>query len=148
NLQSRYQTAADIRADLQKLKVEVDPRRSRWWEFVVGVALCIAIVTLWAIRRQPQSQPVTPEIRMRQLTANPTENPASGGIISPNGRYLAYTDTKGLQVKLLDTGETRDLVVPEELKDQKLDWTCAAWFPDSKRFLANTLPSEKKRSDL
>jgi eukaryotic-like serine/threonine-protein kinase len=148
NLQSRYQTAAEIRADLKKLKVEVDPRRSRWWGVVVGVALCIAIATLWAIRRQPQSQPVIPEIRMRQLTANPTENPASGGIISPDGRYLAYTDTKSLHVKLLDTGETRDLVIPEELKDQKLDWTCGPWFPDSTRFLANTLPSEKNHRDL
>src|SRR4029077_11828638 len=110
--------------------------------------LCIAIATLWTIRRQPQSQPGTHEIRMRQLTANSSENPASDGRISPNGRYLAYGDTKGLHIKVLDTGETRDLVLPDKLKDQKLAWSCGAWFPDSTKFLANTLSSEKNYRDL
>jgi serine/threonine protein kinase len=148
NLQSRYQTAAEIRAELLKLKTDAEPRRSRWWAVAAGVVLCIAITIGWAIRRQSQSHPLTPEIRMRQLTANSRENPTSDGSISPNGRYLAYSDTKGLHIKLLDTGETRDLVLPDNLRDQKLAWSCGAWFPDSTKFLANTLPSEKKHSDL
>ena len=84
---------------------------------------------------------------MRQLTANSSENPTSDGRISPNGRYLAYSDTKGLHIKLLDTGETRDLVLADNLRDQKLAWSCGAWFPDSAKFLANTLPSEKNLRD-
>jgi serine/threonine protein kinase/Tol biopolymer transport system component len=146
--QSRYQTASEIRADLQKLEIEAEQRRSRLWLVLPGVALCIAIAVLWAIRRQPQSQPLTPEIRMRQLTANPNENPPHTGAISPDGKYLAYTDAKGLHIKLLDTGELRDVLVPDEAKDQKLDWTCGAWFSDSTRFLANTLPSEKNLRNL
>ena len=114
---------------------------------VVGVALSIVIATLWAIQRQPQSHSVTAEIRMRQLTVNLRDNPASDGRISPNGRYLAYGDTRGLHIRLLDTGETRDLVLPENLRDQKLAWSCGAWFPDSTRFLANTVPSEKNLRD-
>jgi eukaryotic-like serine/threonine-protein kinase len=147
NLQSRYQTASEIRADLQRLKVETASRRYALWAVAAGVALCIAIAILWGIGQQPQSHPVTPEIRMRQLTANSSENPTSDGRISPNGRYLAYSDTKGLHIKLLDTGETRDLVLPQNLRDQKLAWSCGAWFPDSTKFLANTLPSEKNLLD-
>jgi Tol biopolymer transport system component len=49
---------------------------------------------------------------------------------------------------VLDTGETRDLVLPDNLRDQKLAWSCGAWFPDSTKFLANTLPSEKIYRDL
>jgi len=120
NLQSRYQIAAEIRADLQKLKIETEPRRSAWWAVAAGFALCIAIAILRAIGRQPPSHTLTPEIRMRQLTANSSENPASDGRISPNGRYLAYGDTKGLHIKLLDTGETRDLALLDHLRDQKL----------------------------
>ena len=85
---------------------------------------------------------------MRQLTANSSENPASDGRISPNGRYLAYGDTKGLHIKVLDTGEISDLVLPDNLRDQKLVWSCGAWFPDNTKFLANTVPSEKNYRDL
>jgi serine/threonine protein kinase/Tol biopolymer transport system component len=146
NLQSRYQTAAEIRAELQKLKVEAELRPSRWWAVAAGVGLCIAIVTLWTMRRQSQPLPVTPEIRMRQLTANPNENPAHNGVISPDGKYLAYTDAKGLHIKSLDTAEVRDVLAPEAV-NQKLGWTCGAWFPDSTRFLANAVPSEKNLRD-
>ena len=147
NLQSRYQTAAEIRADLQKLRQEAKRRRSGWWAVAASVVLCIAVTIGWAIKPQSQSRLLTPEITMRQLTANSSESPTSDGKISPNGRYLAYSDTKGLHIKLLDTGETRDLVLPDNLRSQKLAWSCGAWFPDSTKFLANTLPSEKNHRD-
>jgi eukaryotic-like serine/threonine-protein kinase len=146
--ETRYQNAADISADLLRLKNEAEPRRSRWWAMIAGVtALFMVVSIIWLISRQPQAPPVVPEIRMRQLTVNSAENAVRGGMISPNGQYLAYTDAKGLNIKLIETGETRDVPVPEEIKSQNLEWQCAAWFPDSTRFLANTIPAQKNGSE-
>jgi len=58
-------------------------------------------------------------------------NPVSGGAISPNGGSLAYSDSKGVHVKHLDTGETRDVRTGP-------GWNVTAWFPDNDRILANT----------
>ena len=57
---------------------------------------------------------------MRQLTTNSErESGRSNGAISPDGKYLAYIDTRGLHLKSIDTGETRTVPKPEVLKDQK-----------------------------
>jgi serine/threonine protein kinase len=145
---ARYQTSAEIRDDLQTLREEIGPRRSRWWGMASGAtALFIAIAILWLIKRQPQELLVVPEIRMRQLTANPGENAVQGGMISPNGKYLSYVDAKGLHIKLIDTGEIHDVSLPEEVKGQNLEWNCAGWFPDSTQFLANALNAGKNGSE-
>ena len=39
---------------------------------------------------------------------------------------------------LLATGETQTIPEPESLKGRSVDWTIAAWFPDSTRLIANT----------
>ena len=59
------------------------------------------------------------------------------GSISPDGKYLAYSDTKGIYVKLNETGEIRIVPQPVELKDRNVGWECASWFPDSNGFVAN-----------
>ena len=45
-----------------------------------------------------------------------------GGAISPDGKYLAYSDLKGMHIKLIETGETRAVPQPEALKDQNVEW--------------------------
>src|SRR5207244_661712 len=45
------------------------------------------------------------EITQRQLTSNPSERSLIWAAISPDGKYLAYTDANGLYLRLLDTGE-------------------------------------------
>jgi eukaryotic-like serine/threonine-protein kinase len=145
NVQARYQAATEIRADLESLKsATIKGRRAKWWALAAGAsAMFITTAVFWMIRREPQAPPVVPEISMRQLTANSDDNPAVGGMISPNGRYLAYSDSKGLHIKVMDTGETRDVPIPEEVKGQKSGWACGAWFPDSTWFLANVVSTEK-----
>ena len=143
NREARYQTASEMRSDLEALKQEIELKRpARWREVAVGVVLVgmIASATLWFAERQSSSLQALPDLKLRQLTTNSTENPVITGTISPDGRYLAYSDPKGIYVKLIQTGETKAIPQPNVFKEGKVDWEISWWFPDGKRFLANAHP--------
>lgn len=148
--EARYQTAAEICANLETLQRQSARKRlPRAWVVGLGVAAAIAItVVLFVLNKPPKTVSVAPEIKMRQLTANSSENPVTNGAISPDGKYLAYIDTRGLHLKLIDTDETRTVPRPEALMDQRVKWEVVAWFPDSTRFLVNIQPSTEERSSV
>jgi eukaryotic-like serine/threonine-protein kinase len=135
----RYQTASQMLADLEALQGRLAPRQlPRAWAAGLGIAAAILIATFAVVlMKKPRTVSVVPEIKLSQLTINSSENPVIGGAISPDGKYLAYSDTRGLHIKLLDTGETRMVPKPEALKDQSVKWEVGFWFPDSTRFLTN-----------
>jgi serine/threonine protein kinase len=141
---TRYQTAAELRADLEAVKQKMQPGRSvaRRRELAAGVVvvLLIASAAFWFAKRQSPSKNPPPELKLRQLTTNSSENAVGTGTISPDGRYLAYTDRKGMHIKLIESGETHTIPQPEELKSNWVDWEIGPWFPDGKRFLANAHP--------
>ena len=143
--QARYQSAAEIRADLESLKVDAKPRRSRWWAAAAGVtALCVVILGFWSARRRPQLQPI-PEVKARQLTVNSSDNRVMNGVISPDGKFLAYVDLEGIHLQVVDTGETRAIPVPDELRNQRVEFGCTTWSPDSIHFLCNAHPATADR---
>jgi serine/threonine protein kinase len=143
--EARYQSASDMRADLESLKREIAPgSRTRWREMAAAgvILLFITSVFFWFSRRQSASEILPPDMKLRQLTTNPPENPVTSGAISPDGKYLAYSDTKGMHIRLIETGETRAVPHPDELKGKSVDWgIIPQWFPDSTRFLANSNPA-------
>ena len=79
---------------------------------------------------------------MRQLTSNSAENPVGSGEISPDGKYLAYTDRTGMHIKLIETGESQTVPEPEALKGRGMAWEIGPWYPDSTRFFANAHPGD------
>jgi Tol biopolymer transport system component len=97
------------------------------------------------LMKKPKTVSVAPEIKMRQLTTNSSENPVAGGAISPDGKYLAYIDTRGLHLKFIDTGETRTIPKSEVVKDQSMQWEVGPWFPDGTRLLINVRPSSAEQ---
>ena len=62
----------------------------------------------------------------RRLTANPDDAPVTGGVISPDGKYLAYSDPTGLYLRQVDGGETVPVSLPKGF-----DALPESWFPDS-----------------
>ena len=80
--------------------------------------------------------PLQPQLKQRQITTNVNESAVLDGAISPDGKYLAYSDAAGMYLKLMTTGEVRSLPSPEELKGHHVDWDMG-WFPDSSRLVAN-----------
>jgi eukaryotic-like serine/threonine-protein kinase len=145
NRDARYQTVSELRADLEILKREMEPRNPLRWLAMVGApvfALLVVGAFFWFGKRQLVSTPVPPDIKFRQLTINSSENPVTSGAISPDGKYLAYSDAKGMHIKVVGTDEMQRVPQAETLKNDKVTWEIipTGWFPDSKRFVANAHP--------
>ena len=162
----RYHTAADLRADLKRLKRGTESARNlnassqlagrsssdisavrrkirRNWPWVAGGLMALSLIAgsvYWLKERQPS---VPREIKFRQLTFNSAENAIKTSAISPNGKYLAYIDGRGIQIRLLETGDTHLVPEPKALKGANPEWEFpwAAWLPDSTRFLVNAHPA-------
>ncbi len=120
----RYQSAQELHSDLRRLQRDTQsgtapamarPRRRRWWAPAgAAAALILLSIAAWNLEwfSRGADAPV-PNLNPRQLTANPPGNFVSRLAISPDGRYLAYSDLDGIYLRLVDGGETRKLPVPE-----------------------------------
>src|SRR5262249_47679319 len=119
----RYQHAADIRADLKRLKRDSESGRTstiiqrkpsyfglgRWLLAIAFVA--VAVGALFVLRSgRPQLS--RPEIKQRRVTANPADNPVDAPVVSHDGKYLAYADKEGIRIKLLQNGEIQTIPPP------------------------------------
>jgi DNA-binding winged helix-turn-helix (wHTH) protein/Tol biopolymer transport system component len=105
------------------------------------VVLGVVGTVLWRSRVSRHTQSAVAEPKITQLIANSFENPMTSSAISPDGKYLAFTDnTRRMRVRLMETGETHTIPEPESLRANSVDWAIAAWFPDSTRFIANARP--------
>lgn len=140
--EARYQTASELRTDLQLLKLEIEPKsRTVRQAVAVGVVAAVLITGagLWYLNRKILKPAAVHVLKLRQLTINSGENGVNGGAISPDGKYLAYADQKGMHLRIMETGETRSILQPDDFKNVNVDWEVLAsgWFPDSSRFLVN-----------
>jgi serine/threonine protein kinase len=146
--EARYQSAAEIRADLEILKRQMETRHlPRSWVVAPGgvVVLLIIGAAFWSARHG-QSSPALPDLKLRQLTINSSENPVTGGAISPDGKYLAYTDDRGMHIKQVGTDGAQSVPQPEGLKSGEVKWDTPAWFPDGKHFFVNAHPASESQS--
>jgi Tol biopolymer transport system component len=134
-----------MRADLEDLQRQLVPKPlpRAWAIALIAAGVVFLGILMFLLSRPTKTISVAPEIKLRQLTTNSAENPVMGGAISPDGKYLAYSDLKGMHIKLIETGETRAVPQPEALKDQNVEWALGAWFPDGTRFLAASRPAEQ-----
>ena len=125
NRERRCQSAAEMREELLQLQEKAHSSR---WAIAGALALSlVAFVLLWFATPQ---RSLPPEIKETQLSANSSENAVTSSALSPDGKYLAYSDRKGVHLKLIATGET------QTLSQTSSEWYFA-WFPDSTRFLAS-----------
>jgi serine/threonine protein kinase len=128
----RYQSASELRADLKRLKRDMDSaemravlgttsatKPPRWRNlYMLSIAAAVVIISLavlFAIRGWRGSQVGSEQAmpRQRSVTTNPPENPVYAAAISPDGRYVAYADYTGVFLRLLESGETHSLPLPE-----------------------------------
>ena len=143
----RYQSASDVRTDLETLKQAASSARKRNIRLLATVAvIALLLVAGSALWFGKQARSSLPELRVRQLTFNSSENPVKvSSSISPDGKYLAYSDYRGSHVKLLETGETNNLNLPNEFQSNP-NWQMVQWFPNGARLLgdmvAHPLPQQ------
>ena len=86
--------------------------RRRRWPIAVGIAavLLVGVVIGFHAAKQIFS---APRAQVRRFTANPAEAPVLNGVISPDGKYLAFSDNTGLYLRQIDTGETHAVPLPQ-----------------------------------
>jgi len=147
--EARYQSAAELRADLESLRQDLlpKPHTLRWLGAAAGILAILVVSTVVWIKKRPLA--ALPELKLRQLTFNSPENPVQGGAISPDGKYLAFSDTRGMHIQIVDTGEVRTVPPPDLPKGAGVNWEIlhASWFPDSTRFIANAHPVDENGSE-
>ncbi len=150
NRNTRYQTAAELRADLEAVKQDMRPRRTVAWPVLAGgiFVISLALAFFWFSRHKQPPIETLQDPKLRQLTVNSFENSVTGGAISPDGKYVAYSDAKGIRFQLVATGETRVIPQAEDHKGKQVNWEIVGtWFPDSTRFVVNSHPVAEAQND-
>jgi Tol biopolymer transport system component len=130
-----------MHSELRSMQDELAPRyRLMRWVAAFGSAAVLAVIAVivWVARFRPLPLQADVQVRYRQITTNSPENPVASGAISPDGKYLVYSDLKGLHVKVLETGEARSIPQPAELDPKSVTWEIIwRWLADGTRFVAN-----------
>jgi serine/threonine protein kinase/Tol biopolymer transport system component len=147
NRELRYQTAAEMVAELKGIlkAIQAAPAapvnatairggslrfaRSVFLVFVSALLLALVLIGWNRWVHAPRG-----EFRQIQLTTNSGDTRVWSAAISGDGKYLLYSDNR-INIKSLDTGETRDIPNPPEFGKSHIFWEFI-WFPDSVRFLA------------
>lgn len=110
-------------------------------KLIFGTALALGIVLIIApgVRERGHLPSLS---KVRQLTSNSSEVPVRTAAISPDGKYLAFSDIRGLHIKNIETGESSAVPFSQSPAGERVDWQIMSWFPDGKSFLANIAPFE------
>jgi serine/threonine protein kinase/Tol biopolymer transport system component len=109
----------------------------RRWAPLVGAVLALiaaGLAAAWFLAHRSPQPP--PELKQTRLTFNSSEDPVESGVISPDGTYLAYSDSAGIHLKLLSSGEQRLIPRPAAVP-AGAEWWVQSWFPDGAHLLAN-----------
>jgi eukaryotic-like serine/threonine-protein kinase len=168
----RYQSAAELAADLKRLRRDflpdtpasaIAPSKSpraairrwflavsrkglgpklSWWAALSTLAVLLLI--FFTIQRRFWQSAKEARLRtQKRLTANAEEDPVRTAVISPDGAYLAYSDATGSYLKQIATGETHALALPKGIGGHPV-----AWYPDSNHFLLQWFASAEEDPNL
>lgn len=113
--------------------------------FIAAAMLTLGVIIGLAIAYWPHTSTrvKVPQIRQRRLTANPEDDPVRGAVISPDGKYLAFSDNTGIYLREIDTGETHALPIPKGFSAVPM-----AWYPDGTHLIAATVNGPYSQSGL
>ena len=132
--------------DLQETKVPsaqlVVARRTRsqWLTgSLLAAAVLIVFIIVWITLHASRNHP---KLRVQQLTTNVAENSIWHSALSADGKYAAYGDLAGIQVRLISTGESHLLSRPASLSGGDA-WFPAAWSPDGTRLFATSITASE-----
>jgi Tol biopolymer transport system component/DNA-binding winged helix-turn-helix (wHTH) protein len=117
--------------------------RSRMWILgLVGTVVIVVVAVLFGrLSRKPvnsqfgshmSSDMLTVVPFEHKLTSNSPENSVNSAAVSPDGKYLAYSDNTGIYLKLIRTGEVHAVPLPPKFSARVDDW-----FPDGSRLLVS-----------
>jgi DNA-binding winged helix-turn-helix (wHTH) protein/Tol biopolymer transport system component len=118
--------------------------KSSWmkWFAIPALALMVIVISVrWFEARRSNPNPLE-NIKQRRLTSNSSENAVGSGVLSPDGRLLAYSDVIGIHIQQIDTGRVRDILMPESFRSSPQSWVLVnTWMRDGSAIVANATPS-------
>ena len=111
------------------------------------IALCavaiIAPVAIFLIRRARHGAPTEHPVTEQRLTSNSPEAPVEYAVVSPDGKYVAYSAPGGLYLRVIASGETRHWDVPKDFSAIP-----NSWFPDGTHLLVTRLEGIPTKASL
>ena len=110
--------------------------RRRQYLVAAGIALLLgAAAVLWSVLHQ--SAPGPSELVERRVTFNSSASEVASAVISPDAKYLAYSDNPGIHIRLLSTGEER-LIPASAMAPAGAYLSVDSWFPNGTELLGHT----------
>ena len=108
------------------------------WMAIAFLSAATIAVLIWILWRHPSR---TTEVVERKLTANSSDNGVTSAAVSPDGKFLGYSDNTGLYLKEIRTGETHRVTLPQNFSAEVDDW-----FPDGSHLLVHHDDQPRKQS--
>src|SRR5882762_2401397 len=130
-----YRFIAPVNGSSTQSGIEIAPAPERrsfllTHRFAIAfLSLIVIAVLVWALRPHPSRHK---EVAERKLTTNSPENGVTSAAVSPDGKYLAYSDNTGIYLKLIRTSETHPVPLPPNFSANVDDW-----FPDGSHLLVS-----------
>ena len=90
--------------------------------FIIVGLVAVALAIFAFLRTDSKTSHLLVEQR---ITSNPEEDPVEGAVLSPEGKYVAYSDSTGVYFREIATGETHPLPLPAGQ-----EWAPTSWYPD------------------
>ncbi len=158
NGSSFTQTASTVVSPVSTPDSKLEPPVGQWKHgaiaaHVAAIVLVAATVLFYKNSRLAQTRvgrllhtigrPAHPAMSERQLTANPDDTPVTSAIISPDGKYLAYTDSTGFYLRQVDNGETHPVPLPKGFEA-----IAESWFPDGTHLVVSRVKTPQGSPSL
>jgi DNA-binding winged helix-turn-helix (wHTH) protein/Tol biopolymer transport system component len=129
-------TSSPANADEQKQRSSGSRKKSTGLLYaglvaaVFGILLAGSLVRRMVNRRDLVGHAVAHQATEQRVTSNPPDAPIKFAIVSPDGKYVAYTDPTGLYLRQISSGETRPWGVSKDFIASP-----SSWFPDGTHLL-------------
>ena len=121
--------------------MKFDLRRPRqkylWFAGLVLLGLFVLAI-IWYLRPRPPRRPVE-----HRVTSNSPEAAIDDALISPDGKYIAYSEPTGLYLRVIATGELRPWALPNDFIARP-----DSWFPDGIHLLVTHLQGPRRTPGL
>jgi Tol biopolymer transport system component len=129
-----YRLVAPVRGPNSKEPISKKPgavaaRPRHQWQIAAAV---VAILMMgsgagWVVARR-----LNPKVQIleKRLTGNPEDDPILSAVISPDAKYLAFANRSDLFLRVIATGETHHVPLPNNFRAQP-----TGWFPDGSHLL-------------
>jgi Tol biopolymer transport system component/DNA-binding winged helix-turn-helix (wHTH) protein len=120
------------------------PHKARYGFAVVAIFLVLhfGILVGWQAGHRSSASMRFAE---RRLTGNPENDPVLSAAISPDGKYLAFADRTGMFLRMVSSGETHPVSIPDMgrvyASAKEPGPLSLSWFPDGSHLLATRAAS-------